>query len=952
MTCSFGATGSVPDKHLPVHLEKFGLAITKAARRVSRYGLVCLLLAIPMSSGAPHGSSSPQNNSSFLPSPATPCAASDLTDSARSLHAQGDFNTSQQALAKYNQALLCLQSINARREAAETLHRIGDVYYEIGQYESARDAYQRAIEESKKAGDVRGQALSITAIGMIDADLERSKELLADIKQAQVLEAELHDRYIQAQILNSYVYLHYIKDDLASAPKKADAAVALAEQINDPSTYGRALLFAGYVKNSAGQLNDALDYYQRALSTFQRYGGAFWQSRALMAICGVYTALGELQQSLEYGKQALAIQQRLHNRRWQAVTFNNIGYAYQELGDFQHALANYSNALDCFREVGHESGQGFTNVFIGNMHRSLGDFEKARENYRLANEWGQRLKDRALTASALSNSARLSQAQGNLPEAISGFSKALDIYRRIGSPRGQLINQNALGNAFYRSGQSEIALRHLQEGLALSEKTQDRELEVLVRYNISQVHRSLGQLDYARVQIEKSLDLIEPLRLKLVRFELRSSYFASVRQFYELYADILMQLDRRHPHSGLDAKAFEVSERARARSLLDYLQQSEINIRADADTALLEQEHTVQRKMNEASIRRAQLSANPGSPEMAAVMKEIDALTTQYEELQARIRSNSARFAATSPPQPLGLKDSQLQLDDESMLLEYMLGDDRSYLWVVTPTKMQSFELPPRSQIESEVDEFRQLLTANQPLAGETYEESQQRIAKANQLLLSRSVNLGKVLLGPIADRLGNKRLLIVPDGKLQTIPFQALTLPDVTGLTVALVERHEIAYEPSASALATVRQANALRKSGSGSVAVFANPVFDADDPRVKQTEAETGSGPNGQAQLVKQAFRDVGFETTTIPPLPASREEADAIFSVIPWLSGLKAIDFQASRSTIGQTDFSKYRVVHFATHGFVDYEHPELSGLVFSMVDEKGNPQDGFVRMISII
>src|SRR5215212_3871398 len=353
------------------------------------------------------------------------------------------------------------------------------------------------------------------------------------------------------------------------------------------------------------------------------------------------------------------------------------------------------------------------------MHRLLGDFEKARENYRLANEWGLKLKDKALTGSALSNLARLSQAEGNLSEAINGYSKALDIYRRTGNPRGQLVNQNALGNALYRSGRSEMALRHLLEGLALSEKTQDRELEVLVRYNISQVQRSLGQLDDARVQIEKSLDLIEPLRLKLVRFELRSSYFATVRQFYELYADILMQLDRRHPHNGLDAKAFEISERARARSLLDYLQQSEINIRADADTALLEQEHTVQRQMNEASVRRAQLSANPGSPEMAAVVKQIDALTTQYEELQARIRSNSARFAATSPPQPLGLKDSQLLLDDKSMLLEYMLGDDRSYVWIVTPTEMQSFELPPRSQIESEVEEFRQLLTANLPVAGE-----------------------------------------------------------------------------------------------------------------------------------------------------------------------------------------------------------------------------------------
>jgi CHAT domain-containing protein/predicted negative regulator of RcsB-dependent stress response len=914
--------------------------------------LVCLALAVLISYETVRKSSSLEASETSLPSSSNTCAAeSDLMDSARALHAQGDFNSAQAAIAKYEQALRCWQSTRAHREVAEILRSIGDIYDEIGQYDLARNAYQQALAESTKIGDVRGRILSLIAIGMVEGELDHRKDLLARTQEAEALEAEVHDPHLQAQILTNYVFAYSSDNKLALAAKYADTVVPLAEQLKDPNVYGRAMLFAGYVKDGSGQLNDALDYYQRALSTFQRHGGPFWQARALTAICGIYVGLGELQRTLEYAKQASTILERLHNRRWQGVNFNNMGYAYLELGDYQRALENYSNALACFRELGHADGQAITSVFIGNIYRLQGDFEKARENLQLTSRLGQEKNEPTLKALAAMNLAFLSQAEGNLAEAVRGFSQARNAYRGTDNPRGQIINQNALGNALYRLGQSGIALRHLQEALALGEKTQDREIEVLVRYNIAQVQRSLGQLDDARVQIEKSLDLIESLRLKLVRFELRSSYFASVRQFYELYADVLMQLHRRHPHDGLDAKAFQVSERARARSLLEYLRQSEIDVRADADTAILEQERSVQRQMNEASIRRAQLSARPDSAEMAAVVKEIDALTTQYEELQARIRSNSARLAAASPPPLLSLKDSQLLLDDNSLLLEYMLGDDRSYVWVVTRTDLQSFELPPRSQIESEVEKFRQLLTPNLPVAGEASEESQPRIAKANQLLLSQSANLGKMLLAPVADRLANKRLLIVPDGRMQSIPFQALTLPDITGSPVALVERHEIAYEPSASALATVRQANALRKRGSGSVAVFANPVFDANDPRVKQGGSEKGSGSNGQSPLVKQAFRDVGYDTATIPPLPASREEADAIFSVIPWLSGLKAIDFQASRGTIGQTDFTRYRIVHFATHGFVDYEHPELSGLVFSMVDEKGNPQDGFLRMHDI-
>jgi len=912
--------------------------------------VVCLSFGTLISSGEQRKSTSLHATESSLPT--SPCStASDLVNSAHALHSQGDFDSAQAAIAKYEQALRCWQSVSAHREAAVILRSIGDVHSEVGQYELARDAYQQALVESKKIRDVRGRILSLIALGMLDGELDQREDLLARTQDAQTLEAEVHDPHLEAQIQTNFVFAYISNNKLPSAAKAADAAVALAEQVKDPDTYGRALLFAGYVKHGSGQVNDALDYYQRALSTFQRYGGPFWQARALTAICGIYIGLGELQRTLEYAKQASTILERLHNRRWQAVNFNNMGYAYQELGDYQRALENYSNALACFRELGHEDGQAITSVFIGNIYRLQGDFEKARENLQLTSKLGQEKNEPTWKALAATNLAFLSQAEGNLPEAIRGFSRARNIYRGRKNQHGQIINKNALGNALYRLGQSGIALRHLQEALALVEKTQDREVEVQVRYNIAQVQRSLGQLDDARLQIEKSIDLIESLRLKLVRFELRSSYFATVRQFYELYADVLMHQERQHPGDGLDGKAFEVSERARARSLLDYLQQSEINIRADADTAVLEQESNVQRQMNEASVRRAQLSANPDSAEMAAVVKEIDALTTQYEELQARIRSNSARLAAVSPSQLLSLRDSQLLLDDNSMLLEYMLGDDRSYLWVITRTDLQSFELPPRSQIESEVEKFRQLLTANLPVAGESFEELQQRIAKANQLLLSQSANLGKLLLGPVADKLANKRLLIVPDGRLQSIPFQALTLPNITGSPVALVESHEIAYEPSASALATVRQANELRKSGSGSVAVFANPVFDADDPRVKQTKSGIASGSNGHAQLITQAFRDVGQETANIPPLPASGEEADAILSVVPWLSGLKAIDFQASLNTIGQTDFTKYRIVHFATHGFVDYEHPELSGLVFSMVDEQGKPQDGFLRMHDI-
>jgi CHAT domain-containing protein/predicted negative regulator of RcsB-dependent stress response len=937
--------------HLSMQLGKLRSPLGGVPWRLCRYGCpvwVCLMFALSVCFGAGRKPAPTQAESTALP----PCAeASRLEESARVLYAQGDLKLSQEALAKYNQVLVCWRSIRAHAEAAATLRTIGDVYYDTGQYPSATDAYEQAIRESKSVGDVRGQALALIAIGLIDFDADHPKDLWAHTNEAFSLVQDLHDEQVRAQVLMNYALAYDYQDDAANASRSADEGVVIAERLKNSQTYGRALLFAGIVKLDSGKLTEALDCYQRALYEFQKGGYLAWQARAVAAIGNIYAAIGELQQSLEYDSQALTIQKRLGNRRWQAVTFNNIGYAYSTLGDLEHALDNYASALDCYRDIGHESGQALTSVFVGNINRLLGDYKKADEYYRLGQRLSQKVDDKRTKALSLIGLGLLSQANGNLSDAVRNYSSALTTYEGTGNLRGRLFTRNALGYAQYLMGQKRGALRNLLQGLSLAEKAGDRELEVSVRYNLAWVQKSLGQLDEAKSQIETALQLIESLRLKLASFERRSSYFASVRQFYELYADILMDLHRQQLGAGFDAKAFEVSERARARSLLESLRESEINIRADADATLLKEEQDVQRQLNEASIRRAQLSGTASSPDADSVNKEIDRLTTRYQELEGRIRSNSSRYAAAPMPQPLGLQESRRLLDENSMLLEYMLGDDRSYLWVITSSKLYSFELPPRAQIESRVGEFRKLLIANQSIEGETYEQMQLRVAEAGKHLLNDSLSLGKILLGPIADELGKQRLLIVPDGGLQSIPFQALTLLDAAGSPRALLEDHEIVYEPSASALDIVKQSSAHRHSGSGSVAVFANPVFEADDPRVASAKVPRTPDGKESSQLVKQAMRDVGLQQGHIPPLPASREEADAIMSAVPWRTGFEAIDFHASRTTIGETDFSQYRIAHFATHGFVDYQHPELSGLVLSLVDERGNPQDGFLRMHDI-
>jgi CHAT domain-containing protein len=209
---------------------------------------------------------------------------------------------------------------------------------------------------------------------------------------------------------------------------------------------------------------------------------------------------------------------------------------------------------------------------------------------------------------------------------------------------------------------------------------------------------------------------------------------------------------------------------------------------------------------------------------------------------------------------------------------------------------------------------------------------------------------------------------VVVADGALQLVPFAALPFPDVP-----LVTNHEIITLPSASVLALQRRELGNRKPAPKAVAVLADPVFDAEDIRVARARRQNKGAPELPATARKKvsptdstgsnsfaslnpnttfatARRDVGLDEQ-LPRLLFSRQEARSIIQVAPVGQSMEALDFKASRETAVGSELSKYRIVHFATHGVLDMEHPELSGVALSMIGADGKPQDGHLRLYDI-
>ncbi|MEG4816063.1 CHAT domain-containing protein [Microcoleus sp. K5-D4] len=499
---------------------------------------------------------------------------------------------------------------------------------------------------------------------------------------------------------------------------------------------------------------------------------------------------------------------------------------------------------------------------------------------------------------------------------------------------------NQMGKIQAALGQNSTALENYNQALSLSQQLGYKTEEAHILYNLAILNRQQNNLAAAKTPIETAINIIENLRTQIASQELRQSYFARNQDYYQFYIDLLMQLHQKNPDRGYDAQAFHASERARARSLLELLSEASANIRQGVDPQLLAQEQNLQQQLSDFQTRKYQIVIAQSTQEAREeVQQKIDTVLKELAQIEAKIRANSPRYAALKYPEPLNLQQIQQQvIDDKTLLLEYSLGEERSYLWAVTKTSFTSYELPSRTEIEATAKNFRDTLTKD------TTRTSPQMVAESAALI-------SQMILAPVASELGNKRLLIVADGALQYIPFGALTLEKSEA---PLIVKHEIVNLPSASTLAILRRDMATRQQAPKTIALFADPVFSPDDERLKGTSTspatknQTVENLPVEAQQLQRSASEANIYWTR---LPFTRTEAQQILALVPDDLEKQALDFTANRTTTTDPDLSQYRIVHFATHGFANSKHPELSGLVLSLVDEKGTLQNGYLRLNDI-
>ena len=763
---------------------------------------------------------------------------------------------------------------------------------------SAIAKYEEAVPLFQAAGDTYRQMLSVQAIGIAHAQLNEFRSALRFFEEALSLVQKIGDETAEAPIETLLGGANDVLGEITKSHQHYERARHLSERTGDRSTQGSALNNIGLLHNDVGDYQRALDYYFQALPLFADLPPR--RAITLNNIGIAYLRTGEPERALDYLQQALTILKAGTDRSAESLTLNNIGYAYNRLLKYPEAFDYYAKARAIQKETGNRAQEAQTLDLLGVNYSDMGQPEKALEYHQ----------------------------------------QALEIQRAAKNIRREALALTNLGHVYQRLRQHEKALEHYNQALEIVRNINDLNSAALALEGRARVQQQRGNLIDSRKDIEESLSLIETVRARSGSQQLRASYLAAQEKAYEFYVNLLMQLHAKNPAGGHDAEALQASERGRARSLLELLNEAPADIEQGVTVDLVRREREIRQQINAKAQRQIQLRASNGNPqEIETFDKEIRALEADYQQLQVAIRQASPAYAALTQPQPLGLKDIQQQLDPNTILLEYSLGDDRSYLWAITQNSLKTYELPKREEIQNLAQQVYQSLIARSVVKTlETPEQRQARIAQADTQLQQQSAELGRMILAPAAAEFGTKRLVVVADGALQYVPFAALSLK-----SHPLVVDHEIVSLPSASSLAIQRQTLANRKPAPKGIAVIADPVFSTNDPRFKDGSAAIAAN---DTRIIEHLAGAPGGQLA-IRRLPFTRQEADRILAIAPAGANFSAVDFRANRSVVTSGELSQYRYVHFATHGYLDSARANLSAIVLSMVDEQGKPLDGFLR-----
>ncbi len=845
-----------------------------------------------------------------------------------------------QAEATYRQALAAWRVLGNRDWKAEALTSIGILEAEASDFLPASGDLSAALQIWRELGEPRRETDALSWLGSAYSKTEGAEKARETWETVRSQWRALAEPFEEAQTHANLCNLLLKGGDLTATVACNQETLEFFHEHKIVTLEAEILNRMGGVYDHQGEPDDALANYQKALALWSALGDRKKEAMVLNNMAIIHRLLGEWQEALRLYDEAREVVAPFGDRLTEASLLNNIGFLYNGAEEPQWALKDLFEALKIRREMGDRAEEITTLNNLGIAWRKLGDLKKALDHHQQA--------------------LALAKSQGDLPQEAVSLVQLAEVHLDGGDPAAALHDLDAAflalagktnrtemearhlqGKALVAAGRAQEALPVLRAALVRRQKLRDRAGEAETLYVLAVAERTLGLAADSLTHAEQAVDRAEVLRTGFFSPELRASFLSARRKSFSLLIDLLMDRNTAEPGKGHDREAFAISERARARGLLDVLRAgSNGSATSSATPELVAKRSALLRRLSAKVDQRWRQSGARAE----ALEKEIDSIVADVDATEAEIRRQDHRFAAFSAPKPVSPDEISRGLEPGTALLEYSLGDDRSFMWVLDSEGLRSFVLPGQRKIED--------------LARRVYEGMSTVGSRSAQ---SDAADLARLLLGPLwtaSEAKPIRRLVVVPDGALALLPFAALPVPapgkawTSSAPLLPLVEHVEIVSIPSATTLAVQRQLFAHRAEAPNWAAVFADPVFGADDPRLNRAAARPRPERKAVGKATESTLR--GADTRgplVLERLPATRSEAEDLAALAPAGKVKLDLGLAASRDAALARDLRDYRIVHFATHAVADTQNPELSGLMLSQVDAQGQPREGFLGLSDI-
>ena len=700
---------------------------------------------------------------------------------------------------------------------------------------------------------------------------------------------------------------HQVRGDYDASLRCIQLQQAVSEKIGDQVGIAGAWL-------NTGQLNFAQDDYEaglqvthKALALYEALGLKRGVALALEKLSSLYRSLGDHRRAFDCAQKSLRLGEEENHRRGTVEALFELAIIYGAQNNSEQALAHLERALAIAQELGDRIKIASLRHDVAIQHQRLGNYERALEIYKELLKQTEDFGDRGGAAMIRDQIGKVLASQGEYGEAMSYYYQALAGLEAANLKRATSVVLNDMSDAYLAQGKYAEALPPAEQSVSLSRET-GRQLDLWVALTyLGYSQLGLNRPSEARQSFVEAVSIIEKLRAQTAGgVGERQRYFEGGLLAYHGLLSLMVKENQTQ-------EALVFAERAKARVLLDMLQQGPVGVQKTMTTEEQEQERRLKSELTQLNkqLGRATQSDKPDAGRISAIETRLEKARLDYEAFQNLLYAAHPELRVQRGEAPIINAEDLTALvpDAKSALLEYVVTDDKIYLFVITKTAgkaeadLQVYTLPfKRDDLAGQVEAFRK------------------QLAERDLGFRASAEKLYRLLLKPAEAQLrGKSNLVIAPDDKLWDLPFQAL----LNGAGRFLIEDAAISYAPSLTVLRemTRRPKNQGRDAASPTLLALGNPLLGRD--------------------TINRAALTLRDET--LDPLPEAEQEVKALRRLYGSSQSKVYIGADAREDRV-KSEADQAKVLHFATHGMLNNASPMYSHLALA---EGGTNEDGLLE-----